>query len=561
MLWHTTRSGTIIGSILGLALLSSATPLRAATVRLALIAGNNVGTDGELPLQFAETDAERFGDLLAELGGFDRSRIRVMTNGSVDRLQGELDQFRGRIAEIRAQGDDPLFVFYFSGHGDRETLHLAASTLPLSNLRQGLSALGASVTIGIIDACHSGSISRVKGGVPDQPFEVLLEADPTPKGTVLISSSSPDELAQESIELKSSLFSHHFISALRGAADYDLDGRVTLREAYMAAYDATLTQSMTRSPQRQHPMADIDITGHGDIVLTYLAKSSGSIIFPASSEGLYTIVNRTNQRVVAEVTKSADRPRQIALPAGEYQLYKQEQKTYLTGPINLAWGGRHPINERILQRIPYAIYASKGVPLRIWRNRVGLRTQVASGVQPGMNGTGAFGLEYLRFVSSGTSVSGAVSYMKTEFVPEYTDPVVPPEDVHRRRHEDLTVEFSLRRHYLPFRAMPFLSPVFGGFLEVSRGSQHLQNSLASESYTSFGSGIRVDLEAALPAHWTASCFGGALLAWTTLPSSSGDLPGAIQIPGDENYGIPLLSDGSTQNVILWRLGLTLSRSF
>jgi uncharacterized caspase-like protein len=55
-------------------------------------------------------------------------------------------------------------------------------------------------------------------------------------GEVVITSSSADELSQESDEVGGSYFTHYLLSGLRGAADTSGDGEVTLDEAYRYVY-------------------------------------------------------------------------------------------------------------------------------------------------------------------------------------------------------------------------------------------------------------------------------------------------------------------------------------
>ena len=527
----------------------------ASVTRLGLVVGNNVGKDGELPLQFAETDAQAIGNLLHELGGFDRERVKILLRGDDLGLQRELDQLRGRIAEIRANGNSALFLFYYSGHGDREALHLGNSIVDLKKLRQDLAVLGADVTLGIFDACHSGSITRTKGGMLAEPFEISVDQESSSKGLVLISSASADELAQESLELKSSIFTHHLVSGLRGGADFDLDGRVTLREAYTAAYHQTLSQSLTASGRRQHPIADIDLTGTGDVVLSFLAKSAGSVLFPAESEGQYSIVHRTNRRVVAELDKQPGRPQRIALPSGDYQLYKQQRTTYLTGPVSLVWGGQHLVDDRAMARIPYAIYASKGMPARRWGNRIGMVIERASGVQPGMNGTTAFGIDYRRFVTSATSIGVAIDFTREVFVPEGK--------IFSVTHSQWALDGSWLKHLEVSSQLPFLtlSPGIVGELATARQNQP---GPVDERFWAFGIGPQFGIELQLPDRWTAVLFGRGLLTWTDLPGNDNALllspDQSIPDPGDIR-STPILTNGEIQNLIVWKTGLTFSKNF
>jgi uncharacterized caspase-like protein len=60
------------------------------------------------------------------------------------------------------------------------------------------------------------------------------------RGYAFLTSSSPDEVAQESDHIGASFFTHYLVSGLRGAADVTGEGKVTLNEAYQFAFNETL---------------------------------------------------------------------------------------------------------------------------------------------------------------------------------------------------------------------------------------------------------------------------------------------------------------------------------
>ena len=63
-----------------------------------------------------------------------------------------------------------------------------------------------------------------------------------------MTSSSENEAAQESERLRGSFFTHALLTGVRGAADASGDGKVTLGEAYQFAFNETLAQTTTNSP-------------------------------------------------------------------------------------------------------------------------------------------------------------------------------------------------------------------------------------------------------------------------------------------------------------------------
>ena len=92
----------------------------------------------------------------------------------------------------------------------------------------------------------SDQTGRRRNDVPFSPPSVLA-------------SSTASELSQESEALRASYFTHHLLSGLRGAADADRDGRVTLSEAYRYAYNRTLVATAATAPAAPSvcPMDDL----------------------------------------------------------------------------------------------------------------------------------------------------------------------------------------------------------------------------------------------------------------------------------------------------------------
>jgi hypothetical protein len=533
-----------------LAVLGLAMPAGAATIRMGLVVGNNIGTSDEAPLQYAESDARRMRDLLVELGGFDADRVILLLGKTRADLENGLLQLRGRVAEADSRGDQALLLFYFSGHGERGGLHLGNSPLDLEKLREELTATGAAVVVGIVDACHSGGVGRAKGGAPDQAFDVTIIDEPTPKGTVMIASSLDDELSQESPQLRGSLFTHFLISALRGEADYDRDGRVTLREAYRSAYNRTLAKSATTSQRRQHPTADIDISGKGELVLSFLKKSSAAISFPEESAGRYMIVDSRSGRVAAEIQKEAGREVAIALPAGSYQIYKQERDEYQVCEVNLVWGGRHRLREDDMQSFPYQLVAQKGLHRRMLKNRLLVSGEVVDSLLPGMHVWMSGGLGYERFLDPKLSLGLFLSYSQQDFTFDPGGDYLPVQT----SHQEVRARFSA--YYRILQLVPVLDPSVGLVCEYLLGWQDYttveDTDYHSEaSFQMFGVGGQLGVEIKLPGRFTALLWGRAMLAWTFLLSS------------EKSTRITLVStpSKSKQNILFFCGGLALAFDF
>lgn len=300
---------------LSLALVVPFVPAGAATGRV-LIVGSNQAGPGQTPLRWAEADAERMRAVWVELGGFQPDEVELLHDPDADTLLAAID----RAASALADADDPdsRFVFYYSGHARARTLSLGADELPVDVLDARLDTVPARQRLAVLDACQAGEATAPKGIVAEAAFSFVSVAGLSTTGTAVIASSTASELSQESERLGGSMFTHHWVSALRGAADVDRDGFVTLDEAYGYAYDRTLVDTAATAIGPQHPTLRMDLRGHGDWVLTRPTPASGSLVLPVPLEGAVTVIH--GGEVVAEVAKLAID--EVALPVvpGDYEV-------------------------------------------------------------------------------------------------------------------------------------------------------------------------------------------------------------------------------------------------
>ena len=289
----------------------------AETVRLAVLVGNNVGTGARRPLRYAEADAHKLGEVLSELGGFNQNNVHVINGRGFTEVASRLEQLKAQVVGWRSTGRRVVLLFYFSGHSDGEALELGRDRWSYRDLRERLKELGADIRIVIVDSCQSGALLGKKGGTPGPTFDMRFSNDLATAGEAVLTSSTADELALESRDIRASFFSHHLVSGLRGAADASGDGRVTLAEAYKHAFVNTLLATAGTLTGPQHPGYDYQMTGHGEFVLTEVVARGATLTLPGGFDQIL-IVDEKRTHLVAELTpRSANR---VALPAGHYIL-------------------------------------------------------------------------------------------------------------------------------------------------------------------------------------------------------------------------------------------------
>jgi hypothetical protein len=318
---------TVKMRLLSLLLLLAATPAAAEEAHaFAFVVGANRGGESQGDLRYAEEDARRVAEVVTALGRYPAGNVRLLIRPTRNQVLAGLDALARDAGQARAAGAEVRILFYYSGHARANALSLGDEELPLAELRQRLLALPATLTIATLDACQSGSFSRIKGAEPTADFSFNTVNRLTTAGIAVMASSSATELSQESEQLRSSYFTHHLLVGLRGAGDADRDGRVTLAEAYRYAYNRTLVDTAATAVGSQHATLELGLRGKGEVVLTYPAEASSRLELSRTLTGDILIHRESGESVVAEIHKVAGEPMALALPPGRYvALYRRDR--------------------------------------------------------------------------------------------------------------------------------------------------------------------------------------------------------------------------------------------
>src|SRR5438874_1126595 len=118
-------------------------------MRIALVVGNNTGNARDQPLRYAETDAARMQALFVRLAGVKRSDAVLLSARSADDVRAAFAIVAARLRDLPG---DHLFLFYYSGHADRQALHLGGDTLPFAELKALALSLPVAVRVVVVDA-------------------------------------------------------------------------------------------------------------------------------------------------------------------------------------------------------------------------------------------------------------------------------------------------------------------------------------------------------------------------------------------------------------------------
>ena len=305
-------SALVLCALLGASATAAPAPQPLPLRRFALIAGVNDGGPDRVPLRYARSDAEHVARLLERLGGITPADQLLVLDVDENALRAAFRTIEARIRAAHGTHRAEL-ILYYSGHSDEEGLLLRGTRLPFPDLRRWLESVDAEVRIAIVDSCSSGALIRRKGGQRAPPF--LVDSSSAVKGHAIITSSAADEASQESDRIGASFFTHFLLTGLRGAADANLDGKVTVSEAYQFAFAETLARTERTRGGAQHPTYDIQLAGSGDVVVTDLRGTDATLVFSEAAAGRFFVRDREG-RLVAELRKVAGRPIELGLESG-----------------------------------------------------------------------------------------------------------------------------------------------------------------------------------------------------------------------------------------------------
>ena len=227
-------------------LLLFSTQVFAQEKRFALLVAHEQGWKTESKLAYVVK-----GDLLPlakQLQGIG-FQVWTLVNPSPARLRSTLLKAKKMLKKNSGIG---TFFFYYSGHADRKTLHLGRrSRTPVTyrELASFFRKLSIPRRIAVFDACYSGEIirrfgsidrykrlvreGRTKGIRTSHPMDLHKMLKPKQgheKGLRIIASSLG--VSWELKNYKASIFTHYMLKGLKGSADTNRDGRLTIDELF-----------------------------------------------------------------------------------------------------------------------------------------------------------------------------------------------------------------------------------------------------------------------------------------------------------------------------------------
>jgi len=239
--------------------------------------------DQQVPSRkFASLDAEMISSYFQSLGGLPASNVRLLQDWKA--LRPDIDEALLDWLPPH-MNKDAVVIVYFAGLASvsptGETFLIpydgtAATTsraYPLKDLEAALSRLKAKQIVFLFD----GIVSRM--GPDSRTKTILPQWNPTGSSIIHVIGTSGISRGLEDNQHRHGLFTYYLLRALRGEADTNRDGDVTLGETVAYLNQKVLWASKTRMNQEQRPFAVPAIRPtdpSAALILTKLAAIQGT---------------------------------------------------------------------------------------------------------------------------------------------------------------------------------------------------------------------------------------------------------------------------------------------
>ena len=254
--------------------------------RWAVVIGAGRYESPEIPrLRYTVPDAEALYEVLIGPGGFKKEHVLLITDKTEKKptlrnIKWSLGTFLARSAK-----KDDTVVIFFAGHGapevdqqgverdgfakylvpsDAEPDDLYSSGLPMDELQTIFARIEAERVVVFLDACYSGAAGgrtfaskKTRSAHVDDLF---LERLTQSKGRAIITASRATEVSIELPELGHGIFTYYLVQGLKGAADLNRDGIVSLQELYEYV-EREVAQKSRAVGGNQHPVMKGELEG------------------------------------------------------------------------------------------------------------------------------------------------------------------------------------------------------------------------------------------------------------------------------------------------------------
>ena len=199
-------------------------------------------------LKYTHADAKAFANLLTdpERCGIPQDQIKVLLDE-----EANCYNIKDSISDwlLHNATEDSTAVIFFAGHGgsepsrrqgateasekfllpwDTKLKNLYASAISCLSFNDLLDRVHVKRKVIFMDACYSGGVAKAGSrdlNIIENPYSTLEG-----QGTVVVAASQPNQKSWEIDSIGHGIFTYHLLEALKGSADLDKNGEITIWE-------------------------------------------------------------------------------------------------------------------------------------------------------------------------------------------------------------------------------------------------------------------------------------------------------------------------------------------
>lgn len=243
----------------------------------AVLVGVNQYQDGDINnLAFCVADVTAVHQLLQP----DYEAVKLLTDACEECPPTRANILSELAAVSEAAEAEDLLLFYFCGHGiakDGESYLLPCDArrmvptftgISVRDIREIMERSAARRRVIVLDACYSGA--RMSRTGTDMSQEFIQHVFENAEGIAVLAACAQDQVTMESEEKGMGVFTYYLLEALRGAADMENKGFVTVHDVNL--YVASRVRHWAFKNGKPLFTPTLQLAGVGDIVLRLLRR-------------------------------------------------------------------------------------------------------------------------------------------------------------------------------------------------------------------------------------------------------------------------------------------------
>lgn len=330
--------GLVVWMGLAIGLFPSPTEAARKVHRVALLFSHNGSGGRAKMLRYAVSDAKKFRSVLFQVAGYNPQHTYLVANRNASAVRQAFKKVKRAIAGLKQKygaHSKVMLVVYYSGHARNGKFFLGPTDLTFRELREFLKTSGATLRMAFLDTCGSGRFLQTRGlARRKRNFRIPLLNSHTAEGEAVITSTGDRENAYEDLKLRGGIFTHYMVTGLRGAADRDKDGRVTLNELYAFTYSWTLNRTVFARSGPQKPHFQTNLKGAGQVVLSSTQRSTTKLVLHRALKGQFFLW-KGDKMLYAGFYKPSGQKMRLAVAPGTYKIQWRQNKHVFTTRVAL----------------------------------------------------------------------------------------------------------------------------------------------------------------------------------------------------------------------------------